>query len=309
MTAFTIQLDGTPEAKNEVWFELYQVTVSIDPLTQKGQSSFRLIPIFPCNSNDFDLKIYNVHQTFLKQCLCPQNASDIFIKGDTTSQDYTYLAAYVYKNDCNGWLNLNDFYYQLSYAELITFYQVPYLDFNDLNDPLKFKAEVDFTHLDLSAYTSRVTKISLNEYEVENSYLFYPPKTGIFYNIKSSDIGSLTYKEYTSTGWLGEIKLYFTPTKTSYQVNMYNIYDLIAQLGGIYGMIFEIFGILAFYVARKTYEYSLVNWMNNVESDIADSMTINKKSAASESLARPMINREPRHRFLNLTKLKIANKF
>lgn len=148
---------------------------------------------------------------------------------------------------------------RINYIQLITFYQIPYLDFNELDDPLKLKVEIDYTQINLNSYVSRLTKIALHEYKIENSYLFYPPKTGIFYDAKSSEIRSYTFTNFTHDGWLGEFKMYFTPTKTSYQVIMYNIYDLIGQLGGIYGMIFEIFGILAFYVARKTYEYSLVN--------------------------------------------------
>lgn len=65
--------------------------------------------------------------------------------------------------------------------------------------------------------------------------------------------------------------------KNTYQLKIYNVFDLIAQIGGIYELIYEFFALLSLYVARKMYEHSLVNTMNQTM------MNVNPDHASDEA--------------------------
>lgn len=160
---------------------------------------------------------------------------------------------------------MDSFVQQTNFVQLRLFVQSSYVDFNDINNPIKVQSEIRFLNLNLMSYTESTVNVVANNYEVDNDYLFAPTKTGDFFSVDSYFTSTYTDKMHTGAGYLGEIKVLLKPTKITHKVKVYNFYDFIAQLGGIYGLIFEIFSVCTLYFTKKIYEHSLVNTMNQCQ--------------------------------------------
>lgn len=143
------------------------------------------------------------------------------------------------------------------------FSQTSYLDLKDLANPLKKKGEFNYLNMNLGLYTRSTIKVAHNTYDIDDNYMFPSTNKGSFYSIYSIDISSATQKGSTNYGWLGSIAIMNAQIDIDSSVKIYNFYDLIGQLGGIYEIMFEFFGIFCFYIAKKMYDYSLVNTMNS----------------------------------------------
>lgn len=170
---------------------------------------------------------------------------------------------------------MDQFYSQFQYCQLRMFTQSSYLDFNDLDSPLKKKGDMNFINILKNGFTRSTLNMVQNNYTIEDSVIFSSYNHGAFYNIerKAYSVGTELYQN--NAGFLGVIKLELGEIKNQYDVKIYNFYDLIAQIGGLYEVCFESIGLFAFYITKKMFEYSLINKM----SDNLQDLYINESSS------------------------------
>lgn len=152
---------------------------------------------------------------------------------------------------------MSDFLARVNYLTLIIFIQTPYVDFQDVVNPIKLKGEYRYINFDLNSYNGYQVHISEDSYNIENNF-FYGSNIGNFFTIYSYTSDKYTSKNKTDAGYFGTVMIKLETSQREYDVKIYNFYDLIAQIGGIYEILFEFFGIFAFYIARKLYDHSLV---------------------------------------------------
>lgn len=154
-----------------------------------------------------------------------------------------------------------EFVDQVEYIAVTIFIQTSYIDANDLENPIKYKGDFFDLYLNINSYSQLNIYVVENTYQIEDSFIFSSNKNGTFYSIYSSKPSTYTYTPGTDLGSLGRIELFIKDIKYHHDVKIYNFYDLIAQLGGIYEILYQIIGFVVFYVAKKIYDYSLVNFL------------------------------------------------
>lgn len=216
----------------------------------------------------FDPEIYRQFGSELDKSLCPINKRDMYLKGSTNAEAYSYITIDVYKNLCGSCLSMDDFINEIKSVQLRVFIQSSYVDFRNVDKAIIMKGNYKYLNLNLGTFTSLGLKISENDYSIENSFFFTSFNTGSFYSLSSSDSVSYTNKLKTDDGLLGQVLIKLEDFKTEYNVKIYTFYDFLAQLGGIYEIIFELLGLVGFYLTRKIYEHSLVMSMTNVNKKI-----------------------------------------
>lgn len=78
--------------------------------------------------------------------------------------------------------------------------QTSYIDFNDLENPVKKKTDRNQIVLLNHAYTQNVIRVIENDYEIDDSYFSVSTKTGKFYSLESMSTSSRFYNT-TETKW------------------------------------------------------------------------------------------------------------
>lgn len=177
---------------------------------------------------------------------------------------------------CNSCLTMDEFYDQLKYCQLRIFTQSSYLDFGNIDNPLMKKGDLNFVYIQKNSFTRMNINVVQNNFSIEDSLIFSSTKDDYFYSIEptSYSVGTEEYQNYY--GFLGVVQLKLGEIKNQYEVKIYNFYDLIAQIGGIYGIIYECIGLFAFYIAKRMYEYSLIKTitsdMQSIDLDQSSSL-------------------------------------
>lgn len=120
-----------------------------------------------------------------------------------------------------------------------------------------------YINLNLGSFTEANINLVDNSYVVEDTYFFPSSNRGNFSSIYSMENSVYTKTNKEEDGILGEIRFNNVNMRIDTQVQIYNFFDLIAQIGGVYELIFQFIGILGFYVSSKIYEYTLVNALNS----------------------------------------------
>lgn len=268
MMAFSTSVIGTNKAVSEVSFKFTQNNLVYNETTGNKDLILEDISLTTWNSSMFHPEIYRQFGSDIDKSNCPTNKRDMYLKGSTNAQEYSYITIDVYKELWASCLTMDDFIDKIKYIQLRVFIQSSYADFKDVDNAIIMKGSYKFLNLNLGSFTSLGLKISENDYSIENSYFFTSFNKGSFYSLSTSDTSSYTNRVKTDAGLLGQVLIKLEDFKTGYDVKIYTFYDFLAQLGGIYEIIFECLGIIGFYLTRKIYEHSLVMSMTSVHRKI-----------------------------------------
>lgn len=137
----------------------------------------------------------------------------------------------------------------------------PYIDYNDINTPLKTSLEDKYEGYVLGAYTmNQKMYIRRNTYTLYDSYLFSQPIEGEFYSLNrlESQLSSISKNNaYTLTITLDN-------EVVNYERRVYSLFDLISDIGGFYGIIKALTVLFMNEFTTKIYNYYTVNKFNNI---------------------------------------------
>lgn len=262
MTVSTLE-DGSKEAqaKHESYLFVYENYIQYIDDNQDYQT--KRLNTTKWSPTDFNSEIFKNSYDKITTFYCIENLSDVFISWSRGSEKFTYLTVEFYKYIWSTCLTIDEFYEVISSVTVHLYIEYPYIDDTDLDNTIKIKGELLYFSLNEGAYTQYDIKLAENNYEIQNDYLFSSKKEGSYYSLYASDTSSYTNREYTNVGFLGAYIINLQNIKISHYANIYNFYDLIGQLGGIYEMVFRFFSIFALYFVRKMYDHSWLNTLNH----------------------------------------------
>lgn len=220
------------------------------------------ISLQSCSNTTFDQEIYKNNKYLIDTYYCIYGAENLYLEGSLSSHDYTYLSVEFYKNLWDNCFTMTDFLNKISYFGMDLIIEYPYVDYTDLEHPIKKKSEILGLSLNVNSYTMYDILISENTYDIHNSYLFSSKQKGFFYSLYSSEAFSFTHRGMTDAGFIGSFEFKLKDINVSHYASIYNLYDLIGQLGGIYELVHEILSIFVLYFVKKIYDHSLLNTLN-----------------------------------------------
>lgn len=168
-----------------------------------------------------------------------------FIKYITVNYAWTTLAGNMTIEDLSN-LQSTHIYSQIYLLS-------PYIDYSDIENPLKY-AYVDkyVVNINPKAYTVHSIYVRKNKYSLDDNLLYGDIKNGSFYTI--SEQQSSQYPYYP--GSICEITFNIDNQIMNYERKVYNLYDMIGDVGGIYSVLISIFLLFMNKYTEKLYNYS-----------------------------------------------------
>lgn len=240
MFAFGISANtNTTKAFNEIKFNITQNELLYNETAGKNTLTQTIKNLSTCESYLFDPTIYEAYQKDFVKYTCLPSKRDIYVKGSVNAYEYSYVTIDVYKDMCADCYSLSDFLSKVNYLTFILFVQTPYVDFQDVDHPIKIKGEFRYMNFNLDSMNGMTVAVSEDIYDVEDSYFFPNTNKGKFFSVYSYSSATFTNRQKTAAGVLGSIMIKFQTSQKEYNVKIYNFYDLIAQIGGIYEILFE----------------------------------------------------------------------
>lgn len=141
-----------------------------------------------------------------------------------------------------------------------------------------------------------------NTYTFYDNYFSSQTKNGSFYTISDSTHTAGPYM----TGYLGEVALQIDNKIIHHERKVYNLFELIGDLGGVNQIIVTLFGFFIEYYTNKLYEYETVSEFTKYKSDINLNLKASKnkikslQSSIEESKA--LLRNEPYQKAIDFSK-------
>lgn len=102
-----------------------------------------------------------------------------------------------------------------------------------------------------------ISSFGNNTYSFYDNYLMGDPKVGEFYSISSQSSSQTTYIDRL----IGQITILLDNESVHYERRVYNLYDMIGDIGGIYQVVIALFFFFINLYTSKLYDFMLVNGM------------------------------------------------
>lgn len=140
------------------------------------------------------------------------------------------------------------------YAQMYA--KMAYIDFNDIDVPIKHTfLDKYYAYLNPKEYTNHDIFIQKNEYTLYDNYLFSNPKKGSFYSISNDKVSASPMWD----GYLGQTTFYLDNRVQHYERRVYNLYDMISDIGGINQVLMTLCMVLMGIYTNRIYEYFTAN--------------------------------------------------
>lgn len=137
----------------------------------------------------------------------------------------------------------------------------PYIDYNDINHPLKTSLEGGYVGNVLGSFTMQQTMyIRKNKYTLYDSYLFADPIEGEFYSLTRLD----SKLSAISNSNIYTLTIALDSEVVSFERRVYSLFDLISDIGGFYGIIKALTVLIMNGFTTKIYNFYSVNKFNSM---------------------------------------------
>lgn len=123
-----------------------------------------------------------------------------------------------------------------------------------------------------------------NTYSFYDNYLISTPKVGEFYSISSQITTQTTYHECL----IGMVTIFLDNEVVHYERRVYNLYDMIGDIGGIYQVLFTLFSFFLSMYTLKLYGFQMVHGVFNSQSK-------NKVTPLKQANSKATTNHNTRH--------------
>lgn len=115
-----------------------------------------------------------------------------------------------------------------------------------------------------------------NTYSFYDNYLISNPKIGEFYSISNHFSSQDAYEDCS----FGVVSLYLDNESVHYERRVYNLYDMIGDVGGIYQVVFTLFYFFSNRYTSKLYGLQMINGLHQ-------SQTLSKVTPINQSNPTP----------------------
>lgn len=134
-----------------------------------------------------------------------------------------------------------------------------YFDYKDIEEPIKYTFD-DFNTFLMNNYNSLLltVEVEANTYEIQDNIInSYEKSSGAFYSLGRT-ISSYSQKEKEAEG-LMRLIFQLGKRKNEYQRQVYNIFDLLSEVGGIFQFIQFIPMAIVGFISSKLFYYSIIS--------------------------------------------------
>jgi len=147
-----------------------------------------------------------------------------------------------------------------------------YLDFNDVENPIKRKFEDRKIRMSWNNYIDYGMYISKNEYNLYDNTFHANSlsKSGEYFSI--DEIAQTSEPKRYASPFIMEIKM--SSKITEYERHLYTFYDALGNIGGVLGIINIFFTIIAGYFGSKMYHHALLNHMKDIPVSLIINATV-----------------------------------
>ena len=195
-----------------------------------------------------------------------KNTTNFKLSGNSISEFYQTLEILLLPCfNFSGWKFNNEVANLLVRTKFSTVIASSYIDFNDIEDPIKTLYHFDYHYILNEFYQELSYLIRPNEYTLDDSiYDISNPKKGKFFTAERQKISSDFYKP----GELSfKVILSLNTEYDEYYRSVLSLYEVFGLVGGIYEIIYLIFKLIVPLVSNRIFEYDLIKRFSNMTED------------------------------------------
>lgn len=239
--------------------------------------NYHALNLSECNPSDIE-EFVKYNQTFKFWCL--NETENLFLRSNRFSSNYQSIKFNMKLIECDKCPNKTEVINRPDFQIRIYHFVInPYIDFSDINTPLKTSLEDKYLGYVVGPYALRQTMyIRKNSYTLYDSYLFSPPAEGEFYSLnhlQSDLLIMIDDDSYTLTIALDN-------EMVSYERRVYGLFDVISDIGGFYGIIKALTVLFMSNFTSKLYNFYTVNKFNKMMSHYVSFKTSKKYESRSD---------------------------
>lgn len=223
------------------------------------------IPLVSCLEVNLGPKIkQKIKDAQMYTMLCPNTTDIYFMNTDRYFPTKHARLEVRLKNSTGNSLSFSEYQSLQSYFYVQTYILQSYIDYSDINDPIKITVRQDETANIFPNYKSEMRiKIKKNMYSINNDYIGSNYLKGNFYSVTGNVLLTSPLLQGQA---LGSVTFIMDNVETRYNARVYSFLDLTSQLGGIYEVVHIFLSIILSYLSGKLYYHDIIMSSQGINS-------------------------------------------